>query len=310
METEELKPIVGKLEQVMVKVIELGANREYPSDPAPATRIMVENLPYIKDFSNAHLLDILYPHVGEEAYPVIVNIHGGGFSINSKDKIYRNYGLRLASGGQYAVVNINFRLSVDAPFPALMEDVHSVLKFLEQEHAKYKLDLNRLFLCGDSSGGYMAALAAAILTNPALNEQYKWDTKVVIRGLALNCAIYDFDTFMGEDIVFPMKKQILEKLFGRIDYKEHEWYPFTSLLTYANKSFPPCYIMDTATLSFIPEAKRFAAHLKSVGVRYKMHLYGSSHRLKHVFHLVAKYRKTAEVLDETLEFFDKIAGAV
>lgn len=306
MEAEELKPIVEKFEQVVVKVIEIGANREYPSDPAPATRVMVENLPYIEDGTASHLLDILYPHVGEETYPVIINIHGGGFSINSKDKIYRNYGLRLASAGPFAVVNINFRLSVDAPFPAQMEDVYAVLKFLEREHQKYKLDISRLFLCGDSSGGYMAALAACILTNPILREKYEWDTKIECKAVALNCAIFDFDTFMGEDIIFPMKKPILEKLFGRMDYREHEWYEFTSMLRYVTSDFPPAYIMDTASFSFIPEAKRFSARLREIGVPYKLHFYGSKHRLKHVFHLVAKYHKSAEVMKETIEFFENV----
>ena len=55
----------------------------------PKNRHILENISYIEDGTEQHKLDILYPDIKQELYPVIVNIHGGAFCMNSKDNIYR-----------------------------------------------------------------------------------------------------------------------------------------------------------------------------------------------------------------------------
>ncbi|BBF43526.1 lipase [Lachnospiraceae bacterium KM106-2] len=284
------------------KLLEYGAKRAYKKDPVPEQRRIIENISYIEDGSEEHKFDLIYPGTVQESYPFIINIHGGGFSMNSKDKIYRNYGMRLASG-EFAVVNMNFRLSNEYAYPAQMEDVLSLLRFLASNAEKYQLDPKQLFLSGDSSGAYMAAMAACILNNSVLRQYYKFEEDITIRAVASNCGMFDFTTFMGKDVKFPMKAAIIKTLFHSSDYEALEIYPYTSVLKYVNDEFPPIYIMDTKKQSFTAEAIRLTKKLEKYGVEYQLHLFEKEEKLMHAFHIMGKYEQSEIVLKEIFQFF-------
>lgn len=290
--------------RLMSKMIEKGAEHAYRKDQKPEAREIIENLPYCEDGIYEHQLDIIYPEVKQESYPVIVNIHGGGFGMNSKDKIYRNYGMRLA-GDQFAVVNLNYRLSGTAVFPAQMEDVMAALHFLVKEGDKYKLDLKRVFLSGDSSGAYMAAMAACILKNQKLREVYRIEYELPVRAIALNCGMYDFTTFMGKEVHFPMKKLIVEMLFGSKNYTELNSFQYSSVFDYMTEDFPPAYLMDVEGESFAAEAYRMEKKLKSFKVPYQLHIFDKSEKLMHAFHIMSRFEQSNQVLQEMFQYFKK-----
>lgn len=288
----------------MVKLLELGSEKIYKYETVPEDIKIVENIHYVNDESDNHLLDIVYPNFERESYAFIINIHGGGFSVNSKDRAYRDYAIRLAQD-DFAVVNINFRLSKDAVFPAQIEDVLKVISFLEKEKEQYKLDIHNAFLIGDSSGAYMSAMTECIMTNPILQEYYKFHSDVVIRAVALNCGMFDFETFMGKDTYFPMKKNIVNKLFGSDRFYELDVYQYTSVLQYVTSNYCPTYIMDTQFLSFENEALRLEDILKSHGIEYQMHMFDKSDKLIHAFNIMSKFPEHKIVLEETFSFFHK-----
>jgi hypothetical protein len=51
----------------------------------PENITAINNISYIQDETNEHLLDIYYPNDIEGPFPVIINIHGGGFIFGDKD---------------------------------------------------------------------------------------------------------------------------------------------------------------------------------------------------------------------------------
>ena len=60
--------------------------------------------------------------------PVIVNIHGGGWVYATKET-YQFYCMSLAEQG-FAVVNFSYRLSPEYKYPAQIEDINSVFKWI------------------------------------------------------------------------------------------------------------------------------------------------------------------------------------
>jgi len=120
-------------------------------------------LPYVEDFTiqgpGGVLPARLYkPSDTDELLPVLVYFHGGGFirgSINSHDGVCR----RLANMGNFAVVSVDYRLAPEAVFPAAVDDAYAALRWA-QEHGETKgLDISRVAIGGDSSGGNLAAVA-------------------------------------------------------------------------------------------------------------------------------------------------------
>lgn len=290
---------------ILIKLIGLMAVPLYKRETIDFKNKIIENISYEDDNLYDHKLDIIYPNIKKDKYPFIINIHGGAFAMNSKDKIYRNYGLRLAQNN-FAVVNINFRLSNTAKFPAQIEDVLSAIKYIRENADKYNLDMNNLFVLGDSSGSYMAMMTACVFYNEELRKYYGIESSIKIKGIAANCGMFDFDTFIGKDVSFPMKKQIVERLFGDANYNKLEVYKYSSVLKYINCQLPPVYIMDTEKRSFVAEANRLVETLKKNNVKYKLSIFKKEDNLIHAFNIIDKYKESKIVMDEIFEFFNEI----
>lgn len=103
--------------------------------------------------SAAQTLDIYLP-AGSGPFPVVINIHGGGFAAG--DKANPAAGDELLAAG-YAVVSVNYRLSGEAVFPAQIQDVKAAVRFLRANAAKYNLDPGRFAAFGQSAGANLAA---------------------------------------------------------------------------------------------------------------------------------------------------------
>jgi acetyl esterase/lipase len=108
--------------------------------------------------SSANILDVYLPAEGNGPFPLVIYIHGGGFSAGSKasGRPMREY---LLTKG-YAVASIDYRLSGEAKFPAQIHDVKAAIRFLKANAPIYALDKTRVAVWGESAGAGLAALAA------------------------------------------------------------------------------------------------------------------------------------------------------
>ena len=87
--------------------------------------------------------------------PVLVFIHGGGFSRGAKhtpdSPFYDNVGLWAVDHGLVGVT-INYRLAPQYPWPAGIEDLTQVVAWLKSHIAEYGGDPSKVFLWGHSAG--------------------------------------------------------------------------------------------------------------------------------------------------------------
>ncbi len=100
------------------------------------------------------------PQTPEQArLPVLLYLHGGGFtigSIDTHDSLCRQLALR--SG--VAVLSLNYRLAPEHRFPAAVDDCWAVMRWLAENAGSLGLDGSRLAVGGDSAGGTLAAVCA------------------------------------------------------------------------------------------------------------------------------------------------------
>jgi acetyl esterase/lipase len=107
-------------------------------------------------------LDLHVPE-GEGPFPVVLWIHGGGWQEGSRvwmPDTVEPFGFheRLLARG-YAVADVDYRLSGEAPYPAQLLDVQSAIRWLRHHSSSLRLDAGRFATLGESAGGHLAAMA-------------------------------------------------------------------------------------------------------------------------------------------------------
>ena len=117
----------------------------------------------------------LYQPPADEALPVMVYLHGGGYILGSLDS-HDDICAGIADRAGIAVVAVDYRLSPEHPFPAAHEDVLAAIDWLIAGRAGAGFDHTRLIVGGDSAGGKFSAAVALKMRDEACP---------VIRGLVL-----------------------------------------------------------------------------------------------------------------------------
>jgi len=112
----------------------------------------------------------VYAPKGARNLPVIVIIHGGGWTANDED-IMRGLARELTKGGKFVVASMDYRWAGTADgdatgntMAALIEDVFGGIAHIMEHAAQYGGDPTRIGVTGDSAGGHLSA-AASLMTN-------------------------------------------------------------------------------------------------------------------------------------------------
>jgi acetyl esterase/lipase len=126
------------------------------------------DIPYAEQ-SPAQKLDIYLPDNIPGLKPVIVSIHGGAFMGCDKSDMQVMPMLEGLKRG-YAVVAVNYRLSWEAKFPALIQDVKAAVRWIRANASRYQLDPQRIAAWGGSAGGYLASMLGTSAGIPELED--------------------------------------------------------------------------------------------------------------------------------------------
>lgn len=115
-------------------------------------------------------LDVAWPRAAGGPRPLVVLLHGGGWSGGSRASLHGEM-LALARLG-YAAATVQYRLT-QAPrnlFPAAPADVRCALGFLRARAADYGIDPDRVAAAGYSAGAHLASLLGVAPDVPALAD--------------------------------------------------------------------------------------------------------------------------------------------
>jgi acetyl esterase/lipase len=102
-----------------------------------------------------HKLDLYLPR-GHKGFPVLVFVHGGGWTKGSKEG-FAKLGSLLARNGIGTAVT-NYRLSPQVQHPAHAQDVARAVGWVHRNIAKHGGRPDEIFLSGHSAGGHLVAL--------------------------------------------------------------------------------------------------------------------------------------------------------
>lgn len=117
---------------------------------------------YAGDDQAYHTLDVYLPKKEAKSYPVVIHIYGSAwFSNSSKGMADINTICAALLDAGYAVVCPNHRSSQDAKYPAQINDIKAVVRWVRGNAKQYKFDTKFIGTSGFSSGAHLASLCAA-----------------------------------------------------------------------------------------------------------------------------------------------------
>jgi acetyl esterase len=211
------------------------------------------------------------PVEGDDALPVLVYLHGGGwvlFSIDTHDRLMREYAAR--SG--FAVLGVDYSLSPEAAYPQALNDTDAAIDWLEAEGAAFGLDASRWLIGGDSAG-------ANLSLGTTLRRRDRGQS--LPRGMVLNYGAFD-DLRRGSHDRYGDDRYMLtpdEMTEFWADYAEGRFDdPYVRPLPADLTGLPPAHLCIAACDILADENRELAARLTAGGVPTDAREYaGASH---------------------------------
>jgi acetyl esterase/lipase len=126
---------------------------------------VIQNVVYAKPGKKTLKYDVYSPK-GAKDLPIIVIIHGGGWSSNDED-VMRGMARELTRDGKYVVCSIDYRWAqkldgdeTNNTMADLIGDVYGAVAHIMEHAAEYGGDASTILLTGDSAGGHLSAACA------------------------------------------------------------------------------------------------------------------------------------------------------
>ena len=143
---------------VMVFFLFLFVNYAFSQDVEVEKDVLYKSISGVDP--NLLSLDVYYNPSGRKL-PVLVMIHGGGWSIGDKaNKNVHTPKAKYFVEHGFVFVSVNYRLSPAVMHPAHVRDVAASLRWVKENIRKYGGDKKKIFVMGHSAGAHLAALVS------------------------------------------------------------------------------------------------------------------------------------------------------
>lgn len=199
-------------------------------------------------------LDLYLPEIstaGSTTLPVVIFIHGGGFTRGDKSSGANIAGYFADKG--IAAISANYRFPPEHTWPSGAEDVGDMIQWVHRNASDYGIDAERIFLMGHSAGaGHVASyvffeefqvfedgVAGALLVS---GPTYELDLVLNEEGIAL--AFDGEAAYFGRDLSQYASMSSIKNIAGR---------KIPLLIAYAENDTPNIQIENAALIQAVFE---------------------------------------------------------
>jgi acetyl esterase/lipase len=225
--------------------------------------------------------------------PGLLWLHGGGYAIGIPEQDYR-FIERFIEASDCVVVSPDYTRSMDAPYPAALDDCYLALRWLKEHCMDYGVRSDQLFVGGDSAGG---GLAAAL----SLYARDRDEVSIAFQ-MPLYPMLNDRTTESSQDNNAPVWNTKSNALAWKLYLGE--LYGTDAVPKYAAPARETDYAGLPPTLTFVgsiepfrDETVRYAEMLRAAGVETAFHVYdGCFHAFELVGHKTGIGRQAIDFL--------------
>lgn len=235
-----------------------------PFSPQRPSVEVIRNVSYT-DGGRRAKLDVYRPADGSaKNAPVLIQVHGGGWTVGKKEEQALMLMYRLAELG-WVCVAANYRLSPKHRFPTHVIDVKRAIAWVRANIAEYGGDPSYLVLTGGSAGGHLSSLAALTPNERAWQPGFeRADTSV-----AACVPFYGVYDMFGEDddpYTIGLRDDMLSKRVFPLDPPATmDDYRAASPIHQIHADAPDFFVLhgEKDTLVSVRQARAFVSRLRS-----------------------------------------------
>lgn len=221
---------------------------------------VLRNVSYTEGGRRAKL-DLYRPKGGVQNAPVLIQIHGGGWTIGNKEQQGLLIMNRMASRG-WVGVSVNYRLAPKDRWPAQIIDIKRAIAWVRENIAEYGGNPDYIVLTGGSAGGHLSSLAALTPNEPAWQPGFE-DVDTSVAGAVPFYGVYDFT--MDDVGARIMRERFLSRVVFPPDAVDED-YLLASPMHHLNADAPEFLVVHGTHDSLVPvkQARVFSERLREV----------------------------------------------
>ncbi len=240
------------------------------------------------EYGIRNTLDIYQPDEPREGgYPVLLQVHGGGWMVGAKHQQGLPLMYHLASRG-WLCVACNYRLSPRSAFPHHIVDVKRSIAWIREHAAEYGGNADFLAITGGSAGGHLAALAALTPNHPDWQSGFE-EVDTRLQAAVPFYGVYDFLDSEGIRGAMSMEDILARYVMQNRSSDSREAWQQASPIEQVRPDAPPTFLLQGThdSLVWVEEARHFANRLRAVSEQVVAYgeLPGAQHAFE-VFHSV------------------------
>jgi len=264
-----------------------------------------KDIDYVGDNHVGHKLDIYFPNDAEKKHNVIIHIYGSAWgSNNSKGSADLGTVGKAALEAGYIFVTPNHRTYSDALYPAQIQDIKAVVRYLRGNAAELGVDTFFIAISGFSSGGHLASLMG-VTRNVKKNytvgsatmdmegelgsytDQSSWVDAVCDWSGPVDCR----DKGCGNPIQMSPENDMVG---GCNDQQCPDKHALLGANTFIDETDAPVMVAHGSADNIVPqcEGEKFANNLKAAGVYVEYYPHSGGHGVN------------GDYTDEMIKFFN------
>lgn len=229
--------------------------------------VVERNIAYGDAPKRRNLLDVYRPadHAALTSAPVLLQIHGGGWSTGEKEQQGRALMNRMAERG-WVCVAPNYRLAPKNVWPAEIVDVKKAIAWVKENIADFGGDPDYIVITGGSAGGHLSSLAALTPNDPTYQPGFE-EVDTTLAAAVPFYGVYDVAGLTGLKSARQMRDGFLAPVVFKKKFADDpEVFEHASPIKHVRPDSPDMFVVhgELDTLVDVKQARAFVAKLKEV----------------------------------------------
>ena len=259
------------------------------------------NIPYLNTSHYLHLLDVYSPTSDTSPMPTIIDVHGGGWYYGDKD-LNKIYCLNLVERG-FKVANVSYRLTPEVTLREQVKDVADAINYIYDNAESLGIDLNNLFITGDSAGGHLASLMVNLAYDEDMQKAFDTSIKAKFKAVCYTCPAF----YVSHLATMPVVRSYFTPLLGK-KAKENVLFPYVDFREDKCNGIPSLFITCDGDFMKGQTLKGYEAY-KTTGAECDLIYFkkeDQTNKLGHVYNVIQPdWAESKEANDKTIAFFKK-----